>query len=165
MEFVGIKRSRCVSKQFQFSCGARHFLREILRIARHVKHDRSGRKLSDVLAENREKLKDRPSRIKFSFNLVRHGSPTYSLLLLSSCLISAHFIGRGQSFLSESTPISVCVRERQREKEKINKEKILEIERIKEISILRIFRSRTILKIEISKIFYFSDQNTRKILF
>lgn len=158
MEFVGIKRSRCVSKQFQFSCGARHFLREILRIARHVKHDRSGRKLSDVLAENREKLKDRPSRIKFSFNLVRHGSPTYSLLLLSSCLISAHFIGRGQSFLSESTPISVCVRERQREKEKINKEKILEIERIKEISILRIFRSRTILKIEISENFYFASQ-------
>lgn len=121
MEFVGIKRSRCVSKQFQFSCGARHFLREILRIARHVKHDRSGRKLSDVLAENQEKLKDRPSRIKFSFNLVRHGSPTYSLLLLSSCLISAHFIGRGQSFLSESTPISVCVCERERDRERRKK--------------------------------------------
>lgn len=96
--------------------------------------DRSGRKLSDVLAQNREKLKDRPSRIKFSFNLVRHGSPTYSLLPLSSCLISAHFIGCGQSFLSEST-LYVCERERQREKEKINKEKIHEIERIKEISI------------------------------
>lgn len=60
----------------------------------------------------------------------------------------------------------MCERERQREKEKINKEKILEIERIKEISILRIFRSlKSILKIEISENFYFSDQNTRKILF
>lgn len=111
------------------SAGTKHFLREILTIARHVKHDdRSGRKLSDVLAQNREKLKDRPSRIKFSFNLVRHGSPTYSLLLLSQCLISAHFIGPGQSFLSEST---LCEREREREKKKINKGKILEIERIK----------------------------------
>lgn len=76
------------------------------------------RKLSDVLAENREKLKDRPSRIKFSFNLVRHGSPTYSLLPLSSCLISPPSILSANHFYQNP----LCER-------KINlKEKILEIE-------------------------------------
>lgn len=118
--------------------------------------DRSGRKLSDVLAQNREKLKDRPSRIKFSFNLVRHGSPTYSLLPLSSCLISAHFIGRGQSFLSESTLCArVCERDRERRKKLTKK-------RFTKSNVSRKFlffnNSRTILKIKISGNFYFASR-------